>query len=113
MTPANVLVTHSAVTNSRRLAVATRRWILALPLVALISVLFGCAGSTANVQNPPPPPSSSVSIPFQGPQCPATSTATYSVPLNSTLSLSATVTNDPNNLGVDWSLTCSTTATAS
>jgi hypothetical protein len=94
--------------------VATRRWVLALPLVAVISMLVGCSGgSTANVQNPPPPPTSNVCIALQGSQCPATSPTTYSVPLNSNLSLSATVTNDPSSAGVDWSLTCSIPVTTS
>ena len=50
--------------------------------------------------NPPPPPPPNLSIAFQ----PAPPT---SVPIGTTAMLSATVTNDPNNYGVDWSLTCS------
>jgi len=85
--------------------VATRRWILVLPLVTLISVLTGCAGSTANVQNPPVPPSSTVSIAFQ-PAPPA------SVTVGATTPLAAVVNNDSGNTGVDWSLTCSIPGTA-
>ena len=79
---------------------ATRRWILVLPLVAAISLLAGCAGSTANVQNPPAPPSSTVTIAFQ-PTPPA------SVVLSSSTPLTAVVSNDSSSEGVDWSLTCS------
>ncbi len=105
MSPANVSVTHSAVTNSKRLAVATRRWIRILPLAALISLLAGCAGSTANVQNPPAPPLSTVTIAFQ-PTPPA------SIPLGASTPLSAVVSNDSSSEGVDWSLSCSIPGTA-
>ncbi len=84
---------------------ATRRWILVLPLAALISVLTGCAGSTANVQNPPPPPTSTVSIAFQ-PTPPTT------ILLNVSTPLTAVVTNDSSSSGVDWSLSCSISGTA-
>lgn len=83
---------------------ATRRWILFL-LAAAISLLAGCnSGSTFNVQNPPPPPPSSLCIGF-GNSC-STAPATYSVLVNGTLSLTATVQNDPTNSGVSWSVTC-------
>lgn len=79
---------------------ATKRWILILLPAAIISLLAGCGGSTANVQNPPPPTQASkVSIAFQ-PE-PSGSLA-VSFPEN----LTAVVSNDPNNYGVDWSLTC-------
>lgn len=79
---------------------ATQRWILFLLAAAMISLLAGCnGGSTANVQNPQPPPQSSVSIAFQ-PE-PGGSLA-----VNSSENLIAVVTNDPNNYGVDWSLSC-------
>ncbi len=80
---------------------ATRPWVLALPLAAGISLLAGCSGgSTANVQNPPPPPSSKVTIAFQ-PAPPA------SIALNARTPLTAVVSNDSSSAGVDWSLSCS------
>jgi hypothetical protein len=80
--------------------VATRRWILSLLPAAMLSVLAACGGgSTANVQNPPAPPSSTVSIAFQ--PAPAAS-----ILINTTPGLTAVVSNDPSNAGVDWSLNC-------
>lgn len=79
---------------------ATRRWALLLLTVALISVLTGCGGSTFDVQNPPPPPPPDIAIAFQTLPPPF-------ILINSTASLSAMVTNDSTNSGVDWSLTCS------
>ena len=79
---------------------ATQRWILSLLLVAMISVLAGCSsGGTANVQNPPPPPQSQVSIAFQPEPAP-------SLNVGFSENITAVVTNDPNNYGVDWTLTC-------
>jgi hypothetical protein len=85
--------------NSRRLAVATRGWILFLLPAAMISVVVACGGNTANVQNPPPPPASNVSIAFQ--PAPASS-----ILVNASTNLTAVVSNDPSNAGVDWSLVC-------
>jgi hypothetical protein len=83
-----------------RSAVATQRWILSLLLAAMISVLAGCSsGSTANVQNPPPPPQSEVAIAFQPEPTP-------SLDVGFSENVTAVVTNDPNNYGVDWTLTC-------
>lgn len=67
----------------------------------MIAGFAGCGGgSTANVQNPPaPPPASTVAIAFQ--PAPAASIA-----INATSPLTAVVSNDPSNAGVDWSLTC-------
>ena len=66
-----------------------------------ILALLGCGGgSTLNVQNPPPPQTQAVAIQFQ-PAPPPT------VVLNSTANLTAVVSNDPTNAGVDWSLLCS------
>src|ERR1700727_1847982 len=98
-----IRLTYSSYANSGRLALALRRSTLALLLAALIGLLAGCGGgSTVNVHNQPPPPStSSVSIVFQ----PAPPT---SVPINSTTSLTAVVSNDSSNAGVDWSLSCQT-----
>ncbi len=79
---------------------ATQRWILFLPLAAMISALAGCnSGSTANVQNPPPPPPSQVSIAYQPEPAP-------SLNVGFSENLIAVVSNDPNNYGVDWTLTC-------
>jgi hypothetical protein len=79
--------------------VETRRWILFLLMATMISALAGCGGSTFNVQNPPPPVQGSISIAFQG-------TPPQSILINSTASLTATVSNDPSNSGVNWTLTC-------
>lgn len=86
-------------TKPRRLKVATSRWILVAALAAIL-VSAGCnSGSTSNVQNPPPPPQQGVAIAFQS--APPTSVA-----IGSTAGLTAVVTNDSTNSGVDWSLTC-------
>jgi hypothetical protein len=87
--------------DSGRSAVANQRWIL-FPLAAALSILAGCGGgSTANVQNPTAPPQSQVSIAFK--PAPGTSLAvTFSE------NVTAVVSNDPNNDGVDWSLVCPT-----
>ncbi len=61
--------------------------------------LVACGGSTFNVQNPPPPPPNPVTIAFQ-PE------PTGSIAVGFSENLMATVTNDPNNYGVDWTLTC-------
>jgi hypothetical protein len=79
--------------------VATSRWTLIVAM-ALILALAGCnSGSTANVMNPPPPPQQAISIVFQP-------TPASSVVVGTTVSLTAVVTNDSTNAGVDWSLTC-------
>jgi hypothetical protein len=84
--------------------VATRRWIhhlwTASLLAAIASMLAGCGGSTANVQNPPPPPGNDEQVSFS-PQPGGALTVGFSE------NLSANVTNDPNDAGVDWTLTCS------
>ena len=82
----------------------TKRWILFLPLVAMISVLAGCnSGSTANVQNPPPPPPSNVTVSVQ-----TTGLSNGSVPVNGIVSLTATVQGTATQVGegVAWSMTC-------
>ncbi len=78
---------------------ATKRWILFLLPAAMISVLAGCGGSTYNVQNPPPPPPTNVSIAFQ----PEPASA---INVGFSENVTAVVTNDPQNYGVDWSLSC-------
>ncbi len=85
--------------NSRRSAVATKRWHFLSLAVTATALLAGCGGSTANVQNPPPPPPANLAIAFQ-PQ------PTASISVGFAESVTAVVTNDPNNYGVDWDLTC-------
>ena len=82
---------------------ATKRWILLLLPTVMISVLTGCGGSTANVQNPPPPPPSQVTISVQ-----TTGLTNGSVPVNGTVGLTATVMGTATQVGegVSWYLTC-------
>jgi hypothetical protein len=87
----------------RRLAVAFSRGVLLLLSVAMISILAGCGKSTTNVQNPPPPNVPAVAIAFQ-PAPPG------SIPINTTTALTAVVSNDSSNAGVDWSLLCAKNA---
>jgi hypothetical protein len=82
--------------------VATRRWILLLLAVAMISGLAGCGGNSTNVQNQPAPPTSSVSIAFQ-PAPPASLSQVSAMPIT------AVVSDDPTNAGVDWDLLCQST----
>lgn len=77
---------------------AIKRRILFLPLAAMISMLVACS-SGGNTQNPPPPPVNPVTIAFQ-PQPSPTINVGFSE------NVVAVVTNDPNNYGVQWSLTC-------
>ena len=77
----------------------TRRWVLLLLLAMTLVVVAGCGGGTTNVQNPPPPPQSKLSVAFQ--PAPATSLL-----INATTDLTAVVSEDPGNYGVDWSVTC-------
>lgn len=79
-----------------------QRWIL-FPLaaaVAMIAVLAGCSSGSSGTKTSPPPPN--VSIVFN--PVPANP---LPVTISSTTTLTAVVTNDPNNYGVDWLLTCS------
>jgi hypothetical protein len=79
--------------------VAAKGWILFLLPAAIISLFAGC-GSNANVQNPPPPPpASKIAIAFQH-------EPSGSLAVSFSENLTAIVSNDPNNYGVDWSLTC-------
>jgi len=79
--------------------VAAKRWVLFLLPAALITLLAGCGSSTSVQTPPPPPPASQVSIAFQ----PEPSGA---LAVGFSENLTAVVSNDPNNYGVDWSLTC-------
>lgn len=66
-----------------------------------LCVLSACGGgSTANVQNPTSPLPPTVSIALQSP-------SSQSILINATAELTAVVTNDSNNEGVDWTITCS------
>jgi hypothetical protein len=86
--------------NPRRSAVATQRWILFLLTAAMLSLLVGCGGSTANVQNPPPPPPPNVTTTVQ--------TSANSIPVNGTVTLTATITGPADIVsdGVVWTLSC-------
>ncbi|MGA2019044.1 MAG: hypothetical protein ABSH02_00530 [Candidatus Sulfotelmatobacter sp.] len=75
---------------------------LLLSAVAL-AVLTGCGGSNVNVQNPPAPAASNVSIAFQ-PTPPA------GISLSAMTTLTAVVSNDSSNAGVDWALLCQSNA---
>ena len=78
---------------------ATRQWSLFL-ILAAISVIAGCGGgTTARVQNPPPPAVPQVSVAFKP-------TPPSSVVIGSSAPVTAVVSNDPSNSGVDWSLNC-------
>jgi hypothetical protein len=86
--------------NSWRSAVATKRWVLFLLTVAMLSVLAACGGSTANVQNPPPPPPPNVTVTVQ--------TSASSISVGGAVSLTATI-QGPSGIvadGVAWTLTC-------
>jgi hypothetical protein len=80
-----------------------RRWVLTVLFSVVITFLLACGGggSTINVQNPSAPASTSVSIAFQP-------TPAGSIIPNSTMNVTAVVTNDPSNAGVDWALPCPT-----
>ena len=78
---------------------AIRRWSLFL-ISAATSFLAGCGGgTTVNVQNPPAPSTPPISIAFQ-------SAPPSSLAFGVTIPVTAVVTNDPTNSGVDWTLTC-------
>jgi hypothetical protein len=83
--------------------VANRNWIPWLVLAAILSVLGGCGGTSTNVQNPPPPPPSNLSIGFQP-------TPPGSIAINTTASVTAVVSDDSSNAGVDWSFSCPNTS---
>jgi len=66
--------------------------------LSMILGLAACGGSS-HVQNPPPPPGSNVSVEFDP-------TPVSGLFINASTEISAVVSNDPNNYGVDWSVTC-------
>ena len=72
--------------------------LLPLLFMSLLLALSSC-GSSNNVQNPPPPPVSSVSVSFDP-------TPVTGLSINGSTQLTAVVSNDPNDYGVDWSVTC-------
>lgn len=77
-----------------------RQWVSALAALTFASILAGCGGgSTANVRNQPPPTVNKISIAFQ----PAPVNA---VQLGTPVNLTAVVSNDSSNAGVDWSVVC-------
>jgi hypothetical protein len=82
--------------------VAIERQGMLLCSALVLAVLIGCGGST-NVQNPPAPAASNVSIAFQ-PAPPA------GISLSATTPLTAVVSNDSSNAGVDWALLCQSNA---
>lgn len=68
--------------------------------VVMIGVFVACGKSNnTNLQNPPAPATSSVSIAFQ-------SSPAGVVSLGGTAAVTAIVSNDPSNAGVDWALVC-------
>ena len=73
------------------------KWLL-LAAVTMLGVLAACSSSNT-LQNPPAPASTPVSIVFQ-PAPPASITQNANAPLT------AVVSNDPSNEGVDWTLLC-------
>jgi hypothetical protein len=84
--------------------VVAKRWILTSSLLAAISLLTACSGSSSST----PTSQSDVSIALS----PAPSSTT--VPVGSTTGIQFTpvVSNDAGSNGVDWALTCSNSAPA-
>jgi hypothetical protein len=84
----------------REVVVAKRKLFSLLPSVAIIVVLGGCGGNNnTTLQNPPAPATTSVAIAFS--PAPA-----KSITLAATEKLTAVVSNDPSDMGVDWALLC-------
>jgi len=80
--------------------VAIRRCIFLLVSAGMIALLASCGGSSnLNIQNPPAPAASAVSIAFQPAPTKAQNLATQTP-------ITAVVSNDSSNAGVDWSLLC-------
>jgi hypothetical protein len=77
-----------------------RKWFLLVLAVAMILMFCGCGGGASSAGNSVPPGSSpAISIVFQ----PA---PVKSVFINATATLTAVVSNDSSNAGVDWALLC-------
>lgn len=68
-----------------------------LPLACITAMIFGLVGCTSS-QSAPPPPALAISVAFIGPSFLQKGAATQ---------LTALVSNDSSNAGVDWSVTCS------
>lgn len=84
---------------SKNICASRARIVLSLCLAALAS-LAACGGNNNTMlQNPPAPASTPVTIAFS----PA---PTSSISLVGNAHLTAVVTNDPANMGVDWALLC-------
>ncbi len=81
-----------------------KRWILTSSLLAAISVLTACGGSSSSTSTPQP----AVSIALS----PAPSSTTVAVGSTTGIQFTPVVSNDPGNTGVDWALTCSNSAPA-
>jgi hypothetical protein len=81
-----------------------RRYILLCFVAGMIAALAACGNNNLNIQNPPAPAASNVSISLQ--PAPAAT-----IPLGATTTLTAVVSNDSSNAGVDWSLLCTVNAT--
>jgi len=92
---------HRAKHAGRRI-VAIGRWLRIL-CVAAIAALAGCGGNNnLALQNPPAPAATSPSIAFNP-------TPTGSISLVGSAPITAVVSNDPTNGGVDWALLCKNT----
>lgn len=89
---------------TRRWRVFIRRGITPFLFTMALAFLLACGGTNnLTLQNPAAPASTPVTIAFQ----PA---PVASITLAGTATLTAVVDNDPNHLGVDWSLLCSVNA---
>lgn len=77
-----------------------RRWISAFLLLVPICFLAACGGSSNSSQS-----ASGVSIALS----PAPTTTSVAVGNTSGIQFNPVVSNDPNNYGVDWAVTCSQT----
>jgi hypothetical protein len=85
--------------KTRRLALGFWRRIILPFCLAWLVALPGCGVGNPNIQNPAAPASTPVTIAFQ-------SAPSATVALGANTGLTAVVTNDPTNSGVDWSLLC-------
>jgi len=83
------------------MTVRARRWIETLLLVSAVSLLAACGGSTLHVQNPGGGSQQNVSISITPS---STASQPMAIQVNGTASLTATVTNNSQNLGVQWEL---------